>query len=418
MNNNIPQGYKQSPLGVIPQDWEVRRLGEIAHLTSGATPLRSNNLYFDGGIIPWIKTTDLNNSILNKSEECVTNKALDETSIKILPKETVLVAMYGGFNQIGRTALLGIDSTINQALCALLLNRSIALPKYVLYWLNAKVALWRNFAASSRKDPNITSKDVSHFPIVIPPLAEQERIAEVLGTWDVAIEKQGALVDALTRRKQALMQQLLTARKRLPNFTAPWQEVKLGDVAKRVTRKNSEQNTNVMTISAQKGFVSQTDFFNKSIASNVLDNYYLVQKGEFCYNKSYSNGYPMGAIKRLNNADKAVVTTLYICFEIESGVCVDFMEHLFESGILNEGLMKVANEGGRAHGLLNVTPSDFFALKITLPPTEEQKAISQILTTADREIELATTKLNTLRTQKRALMQQLLTGKKRLKVWQ
>ena len=73
---------------------------------------------------------------------------------------------------------------------------------------------------------------------------------------------------------------------------------------------------NVMTISAQKGFVSQTDFFNKSVASSTLDNYYLVLKDEFCYNKSYSNGYPMGAIKRLKEADKAVVTTLYICFSI------------------------------------------------------------------------------------------------------
>ncbi|MFR9545895.1 MAG: restriction endonuclease subunit S [Rikenellaceae bacterium] len=396
MNNNIPQGYKDSPLGVIPKDWEVRRLGEIAHLTSGATPLRSNNLYFDGGIIPWIKTTDLNNSTLNKSEECVTNKALDETSIKILPKGTVLVAMYGGFNQIGRTALLGIDSTINQALCALLLNKSIALPKYVLYWLNAKVALWRNFAASSRKDPNITSKDVSHFPIVIPPLAEQERIAEVLGTWDVAIEKQGALVDALTRRKRALMQQLLTARKRLPNFSAPWQEVELGELL------DYEQPT--------KYLVKSTEYDN-SYTTPVLT-----------AGKTFILGYTdeeFGVCEKLPVIlfDDFTTASKFVGFKFKvksSAAKLLYAKGDYDIRFVFEAMQNIRYiVGGHERHWI----SKFAYITILIPTIEEQKAIAQILTTADKEIELATTKLNSLRTQKRALMQQLLTGKKRLRIW-
>src|SRR5690606_37721123 len=107
--------------------------------------------------------------------------------------------------------------------------------------------------------------------------------------------------------------------------------------------------------------VKQTDFFNKSVASEVLDNYYLVYNGEFCYNKSYSNGYPWGATKRLNNFDKAVVTTLYICFCIKDNTTTnsDFFEQYFEANLLDKGLTQIAHEGGRAHGLLNVTPSDF-----------------------------------------------------------
>ena len=186
----------------------------------------------------------------------------------------------------------------------------------------------------------------------------------------------------------------------------------------RVTRKNSEDNTNVVTISAQRGFVRQTDFFNKAVASEIIDNYFLVEKGEFCYNKSYSNGYPWGATKRLNGFDKAVVTTLYICFGLKnpqknSG---DFFEQYFEANLLDRGLTKIAHEGGRAHGLLNVTPSDFFSLKITIPSFEEQAAIAQVLQVADKEIQLLKAKTDKLREQKKGMMQVLLTGKKRLKI--
>jgi len=218
-------------------------------------------------------------------------------------------------------------------------------------------------------------------------------------------------------QKKWLMQKLLTGKKRLYKFEKEkWEETSLGDLFERVTKKNAEQNTNVVTISAQRGFVRQTDFFNKSIASEIVDNYFLVEKGEFCYNKSYSNGYPWGATKRLKDFEKAVVTTLYICFGLKntqknSG---DFFEHFFEANLLDKGLTKIAHEGGRAHGLLNVTPSDFFSLKITIPTYGEQIAIAQVLITADKEIQLLKTKAEKLKEQKKGLMQVLLTGKKRL----
>lgn len=185
----------------------------------------------------------------------------------------------------------------------------------------------------------------------------------------------------------------------------------------RVTRKNTEGNTTVITISAQRGFVRQTDFFNKNIASEITDNYFLVKKGEFCYNKSYSNGYPWGATKRLNDFDKAVVTTLYICFGVknEMKTNAEFFEQFFSANYLDQGLTKIAHEGGRAHGLLNVTPSDFFSLKVTVPLYDEQTAIAYILQASDKEIQLLKTKTAKLREQKKGMMQVLLTGKIRLK---
>jgi type I restriction enzyme S subunit len=212
------------------------------------------------------------------------------------------------------------------------------------------------------------------------------------------------------------MQNLLTGKKRLTGFSGEWNEIMMSKMFEGVTRKNSEGNSNVVTISAQRGFVRQTDFFNKTIASDIVINYFLVEKGEFCYNKSYSNGYPWGATKRLKVFDKAVVTTLYICFKIknEQENSGDFFEHFFEANLLDRGLTKIAHEGGRAHGLLNVTPSDFFSLKITTPSFEEQTAIAQVLQTADKEIQLLRTKTEKLKEQKKGLMQVLLTGRKRL----
>lgn len=389
-NNNIPQGYKMSALGVIPQEWEVKRLGEVCtHFKSGIT---------------------------------ITSKSISET---------------GGYPVYGGNGLRGYSDRYTHDGAYVLIGRQGALcgninfidgknyisehaiavqPNGNIQWFKYKLDFWNlNRFSESSAQPGLSVEKLVRYKLTIPPLAEQLKIAEVLSVWDSAIEKQGALVDALTRRKRALMQQLLTARKRLPNFNEPWKTVKLGEIGERVVRKNIEQNTNVMTISAQKGFVCQTDFFNKSIASEILDNYFLVHKDEFCYNKSYSNGYPMGAIKRLNTSEKAVVTTLYICFKIKNDRCnTGFIEQYFESGVLNQYLMKIAHEGGRAHGLLNVTPSDFFAIKFSIPSKAEQQAIAEVLTTSDREIELAKKRLDSFRTQKRALMQQLLTGKKRV----
>ncbi len=214
------------------------------------------------------------------------------------------------------------------------------------------------------------------------------------------------------------MQQLLSGKQRLHGFSKEWRSVKLNQLFSRVTTKNTEANTNVVTISAQHGLIRQDDFFKKTVASEILDNYFLLHKGQFAYNKSYSNGYPMGAIKRLKLYEKGVVTTLYICFEVSDAdkCCAKFFEHYFESGLLNKGLSKVANEGGRAHGLLNVKPSDFFSLTVFVPCVEEQQKIASVLDAADREVKTLQQQLASLKQEKRALMQQLLTGKRRVKV--
>ena len=185
-----------------------------------------------------------------------------------------------------------------------------------------------------------------------------------------------------------------------------------------MTRKNGATSDNVLTISAQDGLVNQRDYFNRSVAGADLSGYYLLNRGEFAYNRSSAKGYPYGAIKRLDNYDSGVVSTLYLCFRInaKAHVVSNYLCQYFEAGRLNAGLRSVAKEGARAHGLLNVTSDEFFDIDIFLPTLAEQQQIAAILDTADQELTLLRTQRQTLDQQKRGLMQRLLTGKLRVKV--
>lgn len=194
-----------------------------------------------------------------------------------------------------------------------------------------------------------------------------------------------------------------------------WNRVELRHLFDRITRKNYEKNTNVLTISAKNGLISQKQFFNKNIASEDLSNYCLIQKGDFAYNKSYSVGYGYGAIKRLQRYDKGVVSPLYICFTPnESCICPEFYLYYFESLLLDNEIKKIAQEGARNHGLLNISVNDFFAMPIPLPPLPEQKRIAEILMEQDKLIALKERLIAAKKKQKKWLMQNLLTGKIRL----
>ena len=378
----------------IPSDWEVKRLGEICSTFKSGNGITSEDINEAGKYAVYG----------GNGLRGYTNRYTHEGNYFLIGRQGALcgniVRVYGK-NYISEHAIAVQTDTEND-------NLFLA---YKLEFQNL------NRLSESSAQPGLSVEKLVRLKIALPPLLEQRSISHILGLMDSAINQNNQLIAQKELRKKWLVQNLLSGKKRVKGFDGVWKEVALENVFNRVTRKNSEDNTNVVTISAQRGFVRQTDFFNKSIESEIIDNYFLVEKGEFCYNKSYSNGYPWGATKRLNDFDKAVVTTLYICFGIKdpSKTSGDFFEQYFEANLLDRGLTKIAYEGGRAHGLLNVTPSDFFSLKITIPSFEEQTAIARVLQAADKEIQLLKAKTDKLREQKKGMMQVLLTGKKRIK---
>ena len=182
----------------------------------------------------------------------------------------------------------------------------------------------------------------------------------------------------------------------------------LSDKFQRVTSKNNIGNTNVLTISAQHGLINQFEYYNHQYASENTSGYTLLHKGDFAYNKSYSDGYPWGATKRLERYDSGVVSPLYICFSAKDGVYADFYSYYFESEPFYRKIYKIAQEGARNHGLLNVSTEDFFKIQIANPPLEEQRRIADILGCCDRVIALKKELIAEKKKQKKALMQKLL----------
>ena len=241
---------------------------------------------------------------------------------------------------------------------------------------------------------------------------EQKKIAEFLITIDKRLEQLKEKKEYLEQYKKGITQKIFAQKLRFKdekgNDFPDWAFLKFNYVFKRVNEKNIENNQNVLTISAQNGLISQHEYFNKSVSASNVTGYYLLNKGDFAYNKSYSKGYPMGAIKCLKKYDKGVVSTLYICFNIKDDSIIDFYEHYFESGILNRQIHKIAQEGARNHGLLNMSIIEFFKdIDILRPSNQEQEKISHFLNDIDKQIQLVTAQLKQTKKFKKGLLQNM-----------
>lgn len=186
-----------------------------------------------------------------------------------------------------------------------------------------------------------------------------------------------------------------------------WELVPLKSCFDRITRKNEEHIENVLTISAQFGLINQNDFFKKIIASKDKENYYLIKRGEFAYNKSYSSRYPYGSIKRLDLYEEGIVSPLYICMKCKRKGMGDYFEQYFESGLLNGEIRKYAQEGARNHGLLNIAIEDFFNSKVIIPSLEEQNEITKILFLYDKKTKLLSSKIHLLKNRRKYLFKKL-----------
>ena len=195
---------------------------------------------------------------------------------------------------------------------------------------------------------------------------------------------------------------------RFPGFADPWEQRKLGEIAHRIIRKNGGNQSNLpLTISAQYGLVDQRDYFNNQVASRDMSGYYLLQNGEFAYNKSTSGDSPWGAVKRLTKYENGCVSTLYICFGLDEGDS-DFLVTYYETDRWHKEVRMIAAEGARNHGLLNIAPSDFFETELTMPAEiEEQAQIGAFFQQLDSLITLHQRKLDHLKEMKKGLLQKM-----------
>ena len=245
-------------------------------------------------------------------------------------------------------------------------------------------------------------------------LAEQRQIGAFFDHLDSLITLHQRKYDKLCVLKKSMLDKMfpkggsLYPEIRFAGFADPWEHRKLGDVARRVTRKNENRDSDLpLTISAQYGLVDQRTFFNNQVASKDMSGYFLLHKGEFAYNKSTSTDSPWGAIKRLEKYDMGCVSTLYICFELLSGD-PDFLVTYYETDRWYKAVQLIAAEGARNHGLLNIAPDDFFETQICIPKRiDEQRQIGAFFDRLDSLITLHQRKLELLRNIKKSMLDKM-----------
>ena len=250
--------------------------------------------------------------------------------------------------------------------------------------------------------------------LLTPSLPEQQQIGRYFARLDNLITLHQRKYDKLCVLKKSMLDKMfpkggsLYPEIRFAGFTDPWEQRKLGEVARRVTRKNENRDSDLpLTISAQYGLVDQRTFFNNQVASKDMSGYFLLRKGEFAYNKSTSTDSPWGAIKRLEKYDMGCVSTLYICFELLSGD-PDFLVTYYETDRWYKAVQLIAAEGARNHGLLNIAPDDFFETQICIPKRiDEQRQIGAFFDRLDSLITLHQRKLELLRNIKKSMLDKM-----------
>lgn len=382
-------------------------LGSIAKITSGGTPDRANPVYW-GGRVPWVKTTLVQNCEIRADDidEKITEAGLKGSSAKLIPAGSILMALVGQGKTRGQVAILGTEAAISQNCAAIILNDA-ADSRYIYQQLLFRYEEIRNVSNSSGQQ-NLNAGLLRQLRMPLPDRAQQERIAEILVAWDVAIQKCEQLIAAKERSSKALMHRVFAR-----NF---YPTRRLSEFTSRVARKNLEGNGHPLTISGAEGLVSQSRWFDKRIAAEKSEHYTLLKRGEFAYNRSYSTGYPLGAIKRLDTYDEGIVSTLYLCFALHEreGPISDYFAYFCEAGQFNHQIYQVAQEGARNHGLLNVAAHEFFSMAMPVPPRDVQERVVRALGAARQEFALLRDQLAAMKAQKRGLMQKLLTGQWRL----
>ncbi|BDD00746.1 restriction endonuclease subunit S [Persicobacter psychrovividus] len=417
-NINVPKIRFQEFEG----EWDNEPLSNyITSLDSGVSVNSEDTPITNSEQIGILKTSAISNGRFYHNQN-KTIIPIERNRAKLNPKQdSIIISRMNTPELVGEIGYIDKDylnlfipdrlwqTTTNEKVNVQCLSQSLITPK-------SKFKIRSLATGTSGSMKNISKPSFLSLKVSLPTLPEQQKIATFLSSVDQKIEQLQQKHRLLEQYKKGVMHKLFPAQgEKHPQVRfkdddgkdfADWEVKKFTQAFERVTRKNKENNKNVMTISAQQGLINQEEYFNKSVSAKDVSGYYLLHKGDFAYNKSYSAGYPMGAIKKLNRYDKGVVSTLYICFKAKENSNADFFEQYFEAGKLNKEIHKIAQEGARNHGLLNVSVVEFFNdIQILIPTFPEQRKIATFLTSIDEKITSVGSQLDQAQAFKKGLLQ-------------
>ena len=406
IKNNIPAGYKDSAVGVIPQEWEVKYLGDLlVRLANGLTYDVSITQGFPVSRIETISSGEINYSkvgYINDVAGCESYK---------MQKGDILYSHINSLAHVGKVAYYDGQQDLYHGMNLLLLRANDKVDSNYLYtYLLTSQAkhIAQVIAKPAVNQASISTSDIRKIKLAVPPMEEQRKIAEILGVWDEAIGKQSRLIERLEVRKRALMQRLLTGRTRLPGFTTPWQKIKLGEIFKERNETRYEELP-LLSITADKGVILQSESDKKDTSNDDKSKYKRIYPNDIGYNtmRMWQGRSALSSLEGIVSPAYTIVTPK---------VAVDMM---FVSELIKQPRVVYdfwTHSQGLVGDTLNCKFHDFSQVKVAIPSLPEQKAIAEVLTAADNEIATHYKKLSALRLQKRGLMQQLLTGKTRVKI--
>ena len=397
----MPQGYKMTSLGVIPQDWEEKKLGDIAEINPRNGEITSQ-------FVTFLTMSDISEHGGIIKENIIPNISLKPgfTSFK---KGDIIIAKITPCFENGKGALLdniteeyGFGSTEFHVIRSRQCNHFIYFHT-ISYAFRKRLESQMTGSAGQKRVP---ADSVSSYKLPVPPLPEQQKIAEVLGTWDKAIEKQSQLIKKLELRKKGLMQQLLTGKKRLPGFSGEWRKVKLGKLFIERNEIN-KAHLPLLSITADRGVIFQSESDKRDISNDDKSKYKHICPNDIGYNtmRMWQGRCALSSLE-------GIVSPAYTIITPNKDINPYFMEMLFKQPFTIYCFW--THSQGLVNDTLNCEFPDFSQIKVTIPNFEEQNAISQFFKGINHEIELCTQKLNSLLQQKKGLMQVLLTGKKRV----
>ena len=401
---------------MVPNGWNEYELHELCIKPISYGIVQTGENIING--IPCIRVVDLTTEKMCPDEMIKTshqiNKAYQKT---ILEKNEIVMALRGevGLVKIIESHLIGAN--ITRGLARISARKEIVYPKYLLWQLRSpkfRTDLIRRVGGSALQEISLT--ELRKVKSLVPPLAEQQKIAQILSTWDKAIAVTEQLLANSQQQKKALMQQLLTGKKRLleengVRFEGEWRKQRLGSLLKEGKERNKDNSiSRVLSVTNHSGFVLPENQFSKRIASDEVSHYKVVRKGQYGYNPSRIN---VGSFARLDQFSEGLLSPMYIVFSIDSvELDSDFFLYWMQS---NEAQQRINNSTqGSVRDSVGFDAICSFLFK--MPSLEEQKKISAVISASLQEIRLLETKLYYLQREKKALMQQLLTGKRRVKV--
>ena len=382
--------------------WEERKLGNTVQITMGQSPNGGTYSDVPSDYILVQGNADLRNG-------WVFPRIWTSQMTKQADAGDLIMSVRAPAGAMGKTAY---NVVIGRGVAAIKGNE-------FMYQLLVKMdsgGYWKTLSCGSTFE-SLNSNNIKNADVFIPDIAEQEKIGKYFCNLDNLITFQETQCKVLKDFKQCMLQKMFPKdgsdkpEIRFPGFTDSWEQRKLGELVDRVVRKNTNnESTLPLTISAQYGLVDQITYFNNRVASRDVSNYYLVLNGEFAYNKSTSDGYPFGAVKRLDLYEKGVLSTLYIVFapKKEQQIDSDYLTVFFDTDRWHKGVAERAAEGARNHGLLNISAEDFFDIDLSVPKDiVEQKQIGAFIRQLDNLITLQERKCKVLQKLKKCMLQKM-----------